>query len=181
MSTYQTSKFVVALVRADFVAAVLLTVLAPLVLLVRAVRAKHHALIAALLSYWRTSSLLMVAVYLLIGERRMGFVCGIAARLLIPYAVLRHAGAHDLWYMRWCRVVSGYCLLGVVLNLPIVRCLRSEHWSPLCQTYIASAQQFGDVVHPGVGRKRLGRAGEWGLWAFVAGAVLGKVMGKHGN
>ncbi len=176
MSTHQPIKPVVgALVRADFVAAVLLTVLAPLVLLLRAVRKRQQALIAALLSYWRVSSLLMVAVYLLIGERRMGFVCGIAARLLILYAVLRHASDLDPWYTRWRRVVSGYCLLGVLVNLPVVRCLRSTHYSPLCQAYIASAQQFGDVVHSRVERERLARAGEWGLRAFVAGAVLARL------
>jgi len=162
---------VAALVRADFVAAVMLTVLAPLVLLARAVRNRQEELIGALLSYWRASSLLMVAVYLLIGERRAGFVCGIVARVLIAYTVLRHAADHDRWYTRWRQIVSAYCVLGVVLNLPILRCLRSEHLSPLCQAYVASAQQFGDVVHPDVGRDTLGRAGEWGLRAFVAGAV----------
>lgn len=163
---------VVALVRGDFVVAVLLTVLAPLVLLARAVRNSQRELIAALLSYWRTSSLLMVAVYLLIGERRTGLVCGIVARLLIPYTVLRHAVPSDRWYMRWRQIMSTYCVLGVVLNLPILRCLRNEHVSPLCRAYIASAQQFGDVVHPNVDHDTLGRAGAWGLRAFAAGALV---------
>ncbi len=168
------------LVRADFVAAVLLTVLAPLALLVRAVRRRQPELIATLLSYWRASSLLMVAVYLLIGERPAGFVCGIGARLLIPYTVLRHA-VDDPWYMRWRRIVSGYCVLGVLRNLPVVRCVRSNQWSPLCQAYIASAQQFGDVVHRGVDRERLGRAGEWGLRTFVVGALLSRVTTGTGR
>ncbi len=172
---WKTCNILPVFVRADFVAAVLLTVLAPLVLLLRAVRKRQQALIAVLLSYWRASSLLMVAVYLLIGERRMGFVCGIAARLLIPYTVLRHAGEHDPWYMRWRQIVSGYCLLGVLANLPVMRCLRGTSFSPLCQAYIASAQQFGDVVHPRVDRERLARAGEWGLRAFVAGAVVARL------
>lgn len=164
-------RVVAVLVHADFVAAVLFTVVAPLVLLGRAVRNRQRELIAALLSYWRASSLLMVAVYLLIGERRVGLLCGIVARLLIPYTVLCHAVRSDRGYMRWRQIVSVYCVLGVVLNLPILRCLRSEHLSPLCQAYIASAQQFGDVVHPDVVRDTLGRAGEWGLRAFVMGAV----------
>lgn len=151
------------LVRGDFVAAVLLTVVAPLVLLLRAVRTRQQELITALLRYWRVSSLLMVAVYSLIGERRAGFVCGIAARLLIPYTVLRHPVASDRWYTRWRALVSGYCVLGVALNLPVVRCLRGKQFSPLCQAYIASAQQFGDVVHPNVSRERLGQLGEIGM------------------
>lgn len=167
---------VATFVRADFVVAVALTVLAPLVLLVRAVRNHRQELITALLSYWRASSLLMVAVYLLIGERRAGFVCGIVARLLIPYTVLRHAVPSDRWYTHWRQIVSTYCVLGVGLNLPILRCVRSEHLSPLCQAYIASAQQFGDVVHPNVERDTLGRVGEWGLRAFAIGAVALQVQ-----
>jgi hypothetical protein len=172
MNTHQPKdRSVAAYVRTDFVAAVVLTVLAPLVLLARAVRTRQGELIAALLSYWRASSLLMVAVYLLSGERRAGLVCGIVARLLIAYTVLRHAADHDRWYMRWRQLVSTYCVLGVLLNLPILRCLRSKHLSPLCQAYVASAQQFGDLIHPHVGRDTLARTGEWGLRAFVAGAV----------
>lgn len=170
------NRAVVAFVRADFVAAVLLTVLAPLVLLARAGRARQQAQIVALLSYWRASSLLMVAVYLLIGERRAGLACGLVARLLIPYTVLRHAADGDPWYTRWQQLVSAYCVLGVALNLPILRCLRSEHASPLCQAYITSAQQFGDVVHPNVDRDTLGRAGQWGLRAFALSAVALQVQ-----
>lgn len=173
MNTHQPEAHsVAALVRGDFVVAVLLTVLVPLALLARAVRNRQGELIAALLSYWRASSLLMVAVYLLIGERRAGFVCGIVARLLITYTVLRHAADRDRWYMRWRQLVSTYCVLGVLLNVPILRCLRSERVSPLCQAYITSAQQFGDVIHPNIGRDTLGRAGEWGLRAFVMGGVV---------
>jgi hypothetical protein len=171
MQNGQANKAVAVLVRVDFLAAVLLTVVAPLLLLARAVRHKQQALIGALLSYWRASSLLMVAVYLLIDKRWMGFVCGIVARLLIPYILLRNAISGDMWYTRWRRVVSTYCLIGATLNLPLLRCLRRKQLSPLCRAYIEPAQQFGEVVHPDVPPERLGRAGEIGLWAFVAGAV----------
>lgn len=171
MGNTQKHTMLVALVRLDFVAAVLLTVIAPLLLLVEAIRTKQRLLLRAMLSYWRASSLLMVVVYLLIDERRTGFVCGVAARLLIPYTMLRSAVPGDKWYTRWRTIVSVYCLAGATLNLPLLRCLRSRSLSPLCRAYVEPAQQFGAVLHPNVSRERLGRVGEWGLWAFVAGAL----------
>lgn len=160
------------LVRIDFVTAVLLTVIAPLLLLARAVRDRQRALLNTLLSYWRASSLLMVAVYLLIGQRPAAFVCGVGARLLIPWT-LRHtpAGA-DARYQRWRRAVSVYCLLGAALNLPTLRCAWTSRLSPLCRAYIEPAQEFGALLHPGVPREQLGRVGGIGLRCFVTGAVL---------
>lgn len=160
------------LVRIDFVMAVLLTVIAPLLLLVRAVRDRQQALLSTLLSYWRASSLLMVAVYLMIGQRPAAFVCGIGARLLIPWT-LRHtpAGA-DARYQRWQRAINVYCLLGAALNLPTLRCVWTGQLSPLCRAYIEPAQEFGALLHPGVPREQLGRVGALGLRCFVAGAAL---------
>lgn len=159
------------LVRLDFVTAVLLTVIAPLLLLVRAVRARERAMVGALLSYWRASSLLMVAVYLLIGERPVAFVCGIGARLLIPWTLRQPPAGADGRYELWRRLISAYCLLGAALNLPTLRCVQGDQ-SSLCRAYIEPTQEFGALLHPGVSRERLGRAGEIGLRAFVAGATL---------
>jgi len=69
---------------------VALTVVAPLVLLARALRASRRDELRGLLRYWRASSLLMVTVYLLIGERRVAFPAGLAARLLIGTSTSRH-------------------------------------------------------------------------------------------
>lgn len=166
----QRSTWLPILVRADFVIAVLLTVIAPLVLLFRALQRREQRSIAVLLSYWRASSLLMIAVYLLIGERRVAFVCGIGARLLIPWVVLR-AHVHDRLFMRWRRIVSAYCLFGAALTLPMLRHAIRSTSTPLSRAYIASAQQYGDRLHPRVDRDRLGRIGEWGLRAFIVGTV----------
>ncbi|NJK78705.1 MAG: DUF3177 family protein [Chloroflexaceae bacterium] len=165
------------LVRLDFIAAVVLTVLLPLVLLVRAVRSRREQ-VADLLGYWRASSLLMVSVYLLIGKRRTAFVSGIAARLLIPWS-LRHASyTNDPRFTRWKRWITAYCLGGALLNLPLLACLRQQSPTALCRAYIEPTQEFGAVLHPGVSRETLGRVGDAGLLAFVVGAVLLWLSGR---
>jgi hypothetical protein len=164
-------------VRLDFVVAVGLTVIAPLILLIRVVQRKQQAIVKVLLSYWRVSSLLMVAVYLLIGERPIAFMCGVAARLLIPWTVLRHARTADPWYERWRTVVSGYCLVGAALNGTTLRCLGNGQLPSICRAYIKPAQQYGDVLHPNVPRQTLGKVGEIGLFCYVVAGIA--VTGKR--
>ncbi len=161
-------------VRLDFVVAVALTVIAPLILLVRAIQQRQRALVAALLAYWRVSSLLMIAVYLLISERPTAFLCGIAARLLIPWTVLRYSKTSDVWYERWRVLVTRYCLLGAALNVGTLRCIDRKQFSPLCRAYIEPAQQYGNLIHPNVRRETLGRIGEVGLGCYIV-AALGMV------
>lgn len=157
-------------VRVDFLAAVLLTVIAPLLLLARALRTRREQ-VPALLAYWRSSSLLMVAVYLLIGERKIAFPTGVAARLLIPWTLWRQGDLGDPWFARWRRWVSGYALLGALLTLPLLRCMRQQPHGPLCRAYIEPAQEFGAVLHPTTSRAVLGRVGETGLACFAVVAA----------
>lgn len=159
------------LVRLDFVAAVLLTVLAPLVLLIRA-WTRHREQLPALLAYWRSSSLLMVTVYLLAGERRSAFLTGIAARLLIPFTLRVAPATTDRWFLRWRQAVRGYCLLGAVLNMPLLRCMRSHPPATICRAYAEPPREFAALLQPRASREQLGQVGVWGLWAFLAGAVL---------
>ncbi len=159
------------LVRLDFVAAVLLTVLAPLVLLLRACT-RHREQLPALLAYWRSSSLLMVTVYLLVGERRIAFLTGIAARLLIPFTLRVAPPTTDRWFLRWRQAVRGYCLLGAVLNIPMLRCLRSHPPAVICRAYAEPPREFAALLHPRASHEQLGQVGMWGLRAFLAGAAL---------
>jgi hypothetical protein len=161
-----------ALVRLDFVAAVVLTVVAPLVLLARALWEGRQEQLAALLGYWRASSLLMVTVYLLVGERRWAFVCGVAARLLIPWSLRNPVPDAHPWYEWWRRVASGYCLLGVALTAPMLRCAACGKQTTLCRAYVEPTQEFAALLHPGQSRERLGRVGDLGLRAFVVGGAL---------
>lgn len=165
------------LVHLDFVAAVLLTVIAPLLLLVRAAT-RYTEQLPVLLAYWRSSSLLMVTVYLLIGGRGVAFLAGIGARLLIPWTLRAPVATPDPWFAGWQRVVRGYCLLGALLNVPMLRCLRQDTPDTICRAYAEPPRKFAAVLHPGVSSERLGTAGEIGLAAFVAGAVLLWRFGK---
>ncbi len=167
-----------ALVHLDFVAAVLLTVVAPLLLLVRAAT-RYTEQIPILLAYWRSSSLLMVTVYLLVGERRIAWLAGIGARLLIPWTLRAPLATSDPWFPRWQRVVRGYCLLGALLNVPMLRCLWQNPPGTICRAYVEPPRKFAAVLHPGVSSERLGTLGMAGLAAFVAGAALLWRLGKR--
>ncbi|NOK60501.1 MAG: DUF3177 family protein [Chloroflexi bacterium AL-W] len=160
------------LVRIDFIGAVVLTVFAPLVLFFRAMFKGTLDQWMVLIDYWRSSSLLMVTVYLLIGERRVAFICGIAARLLIAWTMLRSPSTQDVLFERWRWLVSSYCVIGAVLNIPLFRCVMQRHWSPLCRAYMEPPKEFGSLMHPTVPYTKLGRVGDIGLVSFLVGALL---------
>lgn len=157
------------LVRLDFVAAVALTVVAPLLLLTRALRQGSGEQRRALLRYWRSASLLMVTVYLLAGERRVAFAAGLAARLLIARTLVGKQQPDPL-YQRWAQVTGGYCLIGSLASVPLVRGLRGGALPLACRAYIEPAQEYATLVHHGVGRSTLGRIGMLGMYTFFAGA-----------
>lgn len=169
------------LARVDFVAAVALTVVAPLMLLARELRASRREELWALLRYWRASSLLMVTVYLLIGERRVAFPAGFAARLLIARTLLSDQAAARKagWYDRWRRLTVGYCLAGAALTAPMLRGLVADELPPLCRAYVEPTQEFGALLHPGVPREALGRVGLVGLGFFLIGAAVAQVAGQR--
>jgi|GEM_PF-1751048 len=169
------------LARMDFVAAVALTVIAPLALLARALRASRREELWALLRYWRASSLLMVTVYLLIGERRVAFPAGLAARLLIARTLLgdRATAGRGGWYDPWRRLTAGYCLAGAALTAPMLQGLIADELPALCRAYVEPTQEFGALLHPGVPREALGRAGLVGLGLFLAGAAVVQVGGRR--
>jgi hypothetical protein len=162
------------LVRLDFVAAVVLTVLIPLALLERAVRVGRTDELWLLLRYWRASSLLLVTVYLLAGERREAFPAGVAARLLIAQTLLRSelVAGEDTLLDRWRQTAGWYCLAGATLTAPMLQGLVANELPPLCRAYIEPTQEFAALLHPRTTREQLGRAGLVGLALFAAGAVV---------
>lgn len=176
-----------ALVHADFVAAVALTVLAPLVLLLRAALSRREQL-PILLRYWRVSALLMVTVYLLAGRRPHAPAAGITARLLIahtladpPLIQTQHAASLrgdlvsvDPLFERWRRLTYAYCLGGAAANvpmlLPIARTLRAAYAEP--------PTTYARLLHPNLPPAALGRIGDSGLAAYTAGALLITILRK---
>lgn len=150
-------------------------------MMAQALRTSRRDELWALLRYWRASSLLMVTVYLLIGERRVAFPAGLAARLLIARTLLgdQATAGSGGWYDRWRRLTAGYCLAGAALTAPMLQGLIAEELPPLCRAYIEPTQEFGALLHPGVAREALGRAGLVGLGLFLAGAAVAQVVGQR--
>ncbi len=150
------------LVRLDFVLAVLLTVLAPLGLLFWAALKGREIIFRKLVNYWRVSSLLMITVYLLAAAVPIGFLTGIAARILIPLSLgfgrridEEESGFESSFYL-WRQVVTIYCAVGVLFNLPLLRCTFAWNVQPPCTAWLGPVREFVGVVHPGVSFELLG-------------------------
>lgn len=145
-------------VKLDFVLAVLLTVVSPLLLLFLSLREK--SLLYRLLAYWRVSALLAISVYLLMAEMRIGLLMGIAARLLIPPVLWLGDGlmqsSHDLpdshhkiygFFKKWRMTVGIYCVLGVLFTLPLLPCGLSGYVTERCAAWFVPPQMFGSLLH----------------------------------
>lgn len=181
----------VALVRSDFVAAVLLTVLLPLALLVWARGTGDRSLERRLIAYWRTASLLMAAVYLLIAAHPLAFAAGVLARAAIPVALVLPwvwpgvdepppaRSALGQSFTAWRAATVLYCAAGVVGTLPLLGCTFAWQLGPGCLAWTEPAREFGALVHPwlGAGTARwIGLAGgaAWlgGIGVFVVRSLL---------
>ncbi|NJR50954.1 MAG: DUF3177 family protein [Leptolyngbyaceae cyanobacterium CSU_1_3] len=125
--------WIASLVWTDYRLAVLLTVIVPLILLIWAFTQQVDALQRLLIIYWRVSSLLAITVYLLIGALPIGFVSGWLARILIPIALWYWADLNEeireqstsplkIALTAWRWGVSVYCAVGVLAQLPFLRC-----------------------------------------------------------
>lgn len=152
-------------VHADFVLAVLLTVVYPLWLLFRAVcvPAYHHQR-SAWLRYWRTASLLMVAVYGMAGGQARAHVVGILARLAIVRVVLEmdlDAG----WARRWQWSCATYCLVGAGMQIAYVNdtAVRDE--------YVGATQLYHQYMHATRSGAELAHWAWLGWWGWVCVAV----------
>ena len=154
------------LVRADFVMAVLITVLYPLYFLGRAVLvAKHRHTLWGLLAYWRAAGLLMVSVYLVAGGRTDRMIVGALARLAILRALYELPPDDALW-RRWRWVGMVYCLGGVTAQLATITDVAVH------AEYAAATRVFTDVVHPQRVARELADWGQAGLLSWSAVWVL---------
>jgi len=173
MSLYET------LVHADFVIAVGLLVVVPLVLLGASL--SHSAVRDRLLVYWRASALLGITVYLWIGEQPMGFATGFASRALIPLALWRGDALMVLrgrsvptaadWrsaaFRYWRQAAIAYNLLGLAYMLPLLPCVVADI-GPRCALWFGPPQQYADWLHPTVERIWLARYGWVALGVYAA-------------
>ncbi|MDZ7706102.1 MAG: DUF3177 family protein [Trueperaceae bacterium] len=166
------------LVYTDFVLAVLLTVLAPLALLVWSAARKNKPLIGTMIAYWRVSALLMVAVYLLIGGVPIAYLAGVAARVFIPLSLFWPLGETRRWdslagrvFVYWRRVVTLYCGFGVLVTAPLLGCTLRWAVSPRCEVWRGPPLEFSGVVHGGLEPSLAANLGWGGLIIYASVAT----------
>ena len=167
------------LVYADFVIAVALLVVVPLVLL--GISVNHSPVRDRLLVYWRASALLGITVYLWIGEQTMGFATGFAARALIPLALWRgdalmvlrgrslptEADWRSTAFRGWRQAAIAYNLLGLAYMLPLLPCVVTGA-GPRCALWFGPPQQYAAWLHPTIEPIWLARYGWVALGVYAA-------------
>ena len=185
------------LVWMDYRLGVLLTVIVPFVLLIWALFARQEAIQKLLIIYWRVASLLMITVYLLIPNWKVGFISGFAARVLIaislwfwvdlneeikdiPHSILK------LVFTSWRWAITGYCVLGAIAKAFFIPCGLSatRAGSTFCQVWLEAPQAYRNFFHNKPGNEGfLGFMGAVGLviyLIYLAYFVLIR-LGKQGR
>jgi Protein of unknown function (DUF3177) len=125
-----------SLVWTDFRLAVLFGVLCPLGLLVWALYKRAKPITHLLMIYWRVSSLLAIAVYLMMGQSPISFVTGFAALFLIPVSLWfwvdlneeidDRRGTLKLMVNGWRWGITIYCAIAALLQVPYLKCAASS-------------------------------------------------------
>lgn len=146
----------------DYRLAVLLTVIAPLVLLVWAALKSNEVLQRSLIIYWRVASLLAITVYLLIGALPIGFISGWVARVLIPLSLWFWVDLNEeikeqrdtslkLSFTSWRWAVSVYNLVGAIATLPFLQCAFKPATALVqeaaCRIWLNPPWQFYQLFH----------------------------------
>ena len=185
-----------SIVWTDYRLAVLFTVVLPLILLIWAVVRQDEAIQKLMLIYWRVSSLLAITVYLLIGALPIGFISGWFARILIPISLWywvdlneeirdQPASSLKLTLTSWRWAVSLYCLLGVIGQIPFLRCasLTTQQLvaDASCATWLEPPWMFREIFHAGARPFFLGFLGIIGLviYTLILGYFVFFRLGKR--
>lgn len=166
------------LVWMDYRLAVLFTVLIPLILLIWAIVQKAEAIQRLLTIYWRVSSLLAIAVYLLIAGLPVGFISGFMARILIPISLWfwvdlneeiedQPRGALKFAFNAWRWAISIYSLLGAIAQIPVLQCAISRSTASLCNTWREPPLLYKEYFHANSTPQFLGFIGVVGLIVYV--------------
>ncbi len=152
------------LVWTDYRLAFLLLVIVPLTLSVWAFVRQAEALQKLLVIYWRVSSLLAITVYLLIGAIPIGFLTGWLARILIPLSLWYWADLNEeineqsqkslkLAFHAWRWAVSLYSAIGVIAQIPVLRCGLANTdqvvSQAFCRVWLEAPWAFREMIHGG--------------------------------
>ncbi len=186
------------LVWTDYRLAVLFTVMFPIVLLILSFIKKSEAVTKLLIIYWRVASLLMITVYLMIPAWPIGFLSGLAARILIPISLWFWVDLNDeikdlpksilkLLFTSWRWAMTIYCILGVILNLStgFISCAFSSNVTTItkCRVWLEAPWGYKAMIHADSRPGFLGFLGMVGLVVYIVylGYFVFIRLGKQGR
>lgn len=169
------------LVWMDYRLEVLLAIVVPLILLIWALFQRQEAIQRLLIIYWRVASLLMIAVYLLIPDWKIGFIVGFAARVLIAIALWFWVDLNEeirdipqslfkLVFTSWRWAITGYCIVGAIAKAIFIPCgLSAARVSTdFCQVWLEAPQAYRNFLHNKPGNEGfLGFMGAVGLVVYL--------------
>ena len=169
------------LVWMDYRLGVLLAVIIPFILLIWVSFQRQEAMQRLLIIYWRVASLLMIAVYLLIPGWKIGFIVGLAARILIAIALWFWADLNEeirdipqsiikLIFTSWRWAMTAYCVLGAIAKSFFVPCGFSNTAveSAFCQVWLEAPNVYRSFFHSKPDNEGfLGFMGSVGLVIYV--------------
>lgn len=169
------------LVWMDYRLGILLAVIVPLVLLIWASFQRQEAMQRLLIIYWRVASLLMITVYLLIPDWKVGFISGFAARVLIPISLWFWVDLNEeirdipknsfkLFFTSWRWAMTAYCILGAIAKAIFLPCGISvtRATTDFCQVWLEAPQAYRNFFHTKSGNEGfLGFLGAVGLIIYI--------------
>ncbi|MFG6104584.1 DUF3177 family protein [Leptolyngbyaceae cyanobacterium CCMR0082] len=169
------SELLQSLVWMDYRLAVIFTVLFPLLLLVWGLIGRAEVIQQLLVIYWKVSSLLAITVYLMIAGLPFSFLTAVMARVMMPVSLWFWADLNEelreqpfsglkLVFTSWRWALTFYCGLGLLFQLPFLRCSfsRAAFAAESCQVWLEAPKLFRQSFHTGF------TPGFLGFWAILA-------------
>jgi hypothetical protein len=160
----------------DYRLAVLFAFIMPLALLIWAVVQKIPSIQRLLIIYWRVASLWMITIYLLIPIWNVGYVTGLASRILIPISLWFWVDVNDeirdlpksnlkLAITGWRWAMTVYCALSAIAHIPLVSCAFAANPTEdtYCRLWLEAPWQYKAFFHPEATTGFLGFLGMAGL------------------
>lgn len=154
--------FLQQLIWAEYRAAVILTIVLPLVVLIWATVRREGAISRLLNLYWKVASLLAVTVLLLAGAEPIAFAVAVAAHLLILGSLWFWEDINDeladlppwralplvtrIW--RWSLTV--FTAVGAVASVASLNCLKGWQASPVCTLWQHPPDGFSQLLGRGL-------------------------------
>lgn len=164
----------------DYRLAIVFTAIAPLILLIWALWKRKEAIYKLLIIYWRVASLLLITLYLLIPGWGIGYLSGIAARILIPITLWFWVDLNEeikdfpqsalkLAFTSWRWAVTLYCSIGAIASLISLPCVSdAAQGNTVCQVWLEAPQVYRGLLHPDSGNEGfLGFMGAMGLTVYI--------------